>query len=672
LPQQPTLTGYRSALPSGVHLYRLAAGWEIIQREMTIIWVSLGMIQGLFGILFVFGLASSDTATVNRFIRESTMMMDSRPDSALIKANEALRLSIQLEYREGQALARSRRGIARRLTGRTDSMVELEAALAMFKENRNNIQYGWTLINLSNLHIDNGEYVLGTERLHMALQLFTELDFKPGIAGAMVNLGEIRYELNQIEQGYALTQQGLALFDELDRPRDRSLALYQLARLKIRLNQAKDAIPLLMESLAISESLNDFRTMAHSHEALGSAYITLGNLDNALKSYHTSLDLRIQIHDHIDILASQIGIARVLFMKDDLTGAIPFATKAYTDAIRLNIPGSAAQALNLLYEIHKSTGDIQSALRYLEEYQTIQTDLVSVEKEKAISNLEAVAELRRKEDRIRFLEDQHVLERAILVAIILLFLFTAGFLVFVYRERQHVVDIAKKLERLGILKGQILSIVSHDIRGPLASLSTVIELLDAEILTADAWEEFKPTLIRQFNGTEETLNDLLLWSKSHFEGANPQIKPTSVRNAVAAGNELLDVVAREKGVVIVNDVSPEAMVMCNRSHLLAIFRNLVTNAVKFSKPGQTVTIQDGITDGMRIISVRDEGVGMSAERRDKLFEGPGFTTAGTAGELGSGLGLVFVRDLVQRNGGRISVDSTEGKGSVFTVALPMG
>ena len=655
-----------------MHLYRLAAGWEIIQREMTIIWVSLGMIQGLFGILFVFGLASSDTATVNRFIRESTMMMDSRPDSALIKANEALRLSIQLEYREGQALARSRRGIARRLTGRTDSMVELEAALAMFKENRNNIQYGWTLINLSNLHIDNGEYVLGTERLHMALQLFTELDFKPGIAGAMVNLGEIRYELNQIEQGYALTQQGLALFDELDRPRDRSLALYQLARLKIRLNQAKDAIPLLMESLAISESLNDFRTMAHSHEALGSAYITLGNLDNALKSYHTSLDLRIQIHDHIDILASQIGIARVLFMKDDLTGAIPFATKAYTDAIRLNIPGSAAQALNLLYEIHKSTGDIQSALRYLEEYQTIQTDLVSVEKEKAISNLEAVAELRRKEDRIRFLEDQHVLERAILVAIILLFLFTAGFLVFVYRERQHVVDIAKKLERLGILKGQILSIVSHDIRGPLASLSTVIELLDAEILTADAWEEFKPTLIRQFNGTEETLNDLLLWSKSHFEGANPQIKPTSVRNAVAAGNELLDVVAREKGVVIVNDVSPEAMVMCNRSHLLAIFRNLVTNAVKFSKPGQTVTIQDGITDGMRIISVRDEGVGMSAERRDKLFEGPGFTTAGTAGELGSGLGLVFVRDLVQRNGGRISVDSTEGKGSVFTVALPMG
>ena len=164
-----------------------------------------------------------------------------------------------------------------------------------------------------------------------------------------------------------------------------------------------------MESLAISESLNDFRTMAHSHEALGSAYITLGNLDNALKSYHTSLDLRIQIHDHIDILASQIGIARVLFMKDDLTGAIPFATKAYTDAIRLNIPGSAAQALNLLYEIHKSTGDIQSALRYLEEYQTIQTDLVSVEKGKAISNLEAVAELRRKEDRIRFLEDQHVL-----------------------------------------------------------------------------------------------------------------------------------------------------------------------------------------------------------------------------------------------------------------------
>lgn len=147
--------------------------------------------------------------------------------------------------------------------------------------------------------------------------------------------------------------------------------------------------------------------------------------------------------------------------------------------------------------------------------------------------------------------------------------------------------------------------MSHDIRGPLASLSAVIELLDAEILTAGEWEELKPSLIRQFNGTDETLNDLLMWSKSHFEGADPQVKPISVRDAVAIGDELLDVVARKKGVVIVNDVSPDAMVMCNRSHLMAILRNLVTNAVKFSKPGQTVTIQDGIT------------------------------TAGTAGELGS-------------------------------------
>jgi signal transduction histidine kinase len=242
-----------------------------------------------------------------------------------------------------------------------------------------------------------------------------------------------------------------------------------------------------------------------------------------------------------------------------------------------------AESARLLYEIHKTSGDLPTALRYLEIYQSINSELLSAEKATAIANLEAVAELQRKKEQIDFLTNQRWLERVILAIVLMLLGLTVVFVIWIQRERQRVMSLANKLKDVGAQKDRILSIISHDLRGPLASLSSVIELLDMDLLSPDDWKELKPSLIRQFNGTDETLQDLLTWAKSQFEG-----------------------------------------------------------------------------------------VGMSAERRDKLFEGSGHTTLGTSGESGSGLGLVFVRDLVQRNGGRISVESTEGKGSVFTVALPMG
>lgn len=630
------------------------------------------MVLVLLGILISINLAATDTSTVNRMIRDATTLMDSAPDSALAFAESALELSRNIGFRDGEARALSRLGIARHVTGQSSGMEELEASLELFKSLGDDIQYAWSLVNIANFHFDKGDYVGATERLQTALDLFTARDFKLGIAGSRLNLSEIRLALDQPQEALALAQRSYDDYEAIGNERGKSLALHRMGRLNIRLNKPELAISQIEQSLVISQARQDYRNIGNNLEALGLAYEQLGDYENALVNHRASLVVRDRIDDEIDVIGSKIGIAKTLLRMGDAASAMPYADEAYVEAIRLNVPKLAAESVRLLYELHKMKGDTKQSLRYLEEYQSIQRTLFSEEKATAIANLEAVAALRNKEEQIDLLEQQRVLERYVLASVVGLLLLAVGFMIYVHRERKRVLALADELKRVGMQKDRILSIVSHDLRGPLASLSAVIELLDMELISADDWKDLKPSLIRQFNGTDETLQDLLMWAKGQFEGANPRMQPNSVREAVTVSEELLDVLARQKGVAIVNDVSPDAVVMCDRSHLLAILRNLVTNAVKFSKPGQTVTILDGITDGMRIVSVRDEGVGMSAERRDKLFEGTGITTAGTAGELGSGLGLVFVRDLVQRNGGRIFVESTEGKGSVFTVALPMG
>jgi signal transduction histidine kinase len=626
----------------------------------------------LLGIFLFLKIAANDTSVVNRMVREATQWMDSKPDTSRALAESALDLSRRLGYREGEAQALSRLGIARHLTGESSGMEDLNRALDLFEAEGNQVQYAWTLLNLANLLIDKGDFVAASEKLQDALALFERLNHHEGVAASLLNLGGMRASLDQLVEALELTERGLAIYNRLNHERGRSLALYRLGGLKIRLGQPAQAIPLLNESLQITQSREDYRTTGNILEALGLANEQLGMVETALIHYRASLRVRLRIQDRIEMIGSKKGIAKTLYRMGDVKSAKTYATEAYEEATQLSIPKQASEAARLLYEMYKATGDTKTSLRYLEEYQSIRDQLFSSEKATAIANLEAVATLRSREQQIELLENQRFLERMILVAAIGVLILTIGFVVYAMRERRRVIRLAEELQRVGIQKDRILSIVSHDVRGPLASLSSVIDLIDMDLLSQSDWKELKPSLIRQFNGTDETLQDLLTWAKSQFEGADPRIQSISLCDAVVVSEELLDVVARQKQVRIVNDVSPYATVMCDRSHLLAILRNLLVNAVKFSKSGQTVTIQDGITDGMRIVSVRDEGVGMSVERRDKLFDGAGHTTLGTSGESGSGLGLVFVRDLVQRNGGRISVESTEGKGSVFTVALPMG
>ena len=537
----------------------------------------------LLGIFLSLTVAASDTSTVNRYIREATEWMDSKPDTSLYLAETALELSRRIGYLEGEAQALSRQGIALHVTGRSEGFDQLTAAKDLFQKIGNEVQYAWTMINLANFHIDKGDYVTSTELLQSALETFTRLGLTQGMSGALLNLGEIRMTLGQLDEAMDLAQRSLALYESLEHLRGRSLALSLIGTLHVRQGQPKTAIPLLDEALKIAESRQDYRMMGSVTELLGMANEQMGNYESALSRFRESLELRNLIDDRISRVDSYTGIARILFRMGSTADALDMVTQAFEESSAQNLPKSMAESARLLYEIHKTSGDLPTALRYLEIYQSINSELLSAEKATAIANLEAVAELQRKKEQIDFLTNQRWLERVILAIVLMLLGLTVVFVIWIQRERQRVMSLANKLKDVGAQKDRILSIISHDLRGPLASLSSVIELLDMDLLSPDDWKELKPSLIRQFNGTDETLQDLLTWAKSQFEG-----------------------------------------------------------------------------------------VGMSAERRDKLFEGSGHTTLGTSGESGSGLGLVFVRDLVQRNGGRISVESTEGKGSVFTVALPMG
>ena len=123
---------------------------------------------------------------------------------------------------------------------------------------------------------------------------------------------------------------------------------------------------------------------------------------------------------------------------------------------------------------------------------------------------------------------------------------------------------------------------------------------------------------------------------------------------------------------MINSVDPAIMAMADQNMINLVFRNLILNGIKFTDNGGTITISAVRNEGEITVSVADNGVGISKEVQKVLFEKiSGYTTRGTANEKGTGLGLILAKEFIERNGGKITLESEVGKGSTFFVTIPV-
>ncbi|MCS7019962.1 MAG: HAMP domain-containing sensor histidine kinase, partial [Cytophagales bacterium] len=228
-----------------------------------------------------------------------------------------------------------------------------------------------------------------------------------------------------------------------------------------------------------------------------------------------------------------------------------------------------------------------------------------------------------------------------------------------------------KLAELNDFKNRLFLMIAHDLRSPMAALKTTIDVLNPDILKGEELERIRQELQRQFNATDETLQELLAWTRSQMEGEVLRPVGINLQDAVRQITEFLGNVAQAKNISVRNEVPPDIKVRADANHLSAIMRNLIANAIKFTLPNGAVTVKAAVANQMVEIAVEDTGIGMSQERLQRLFNGERFFSHGTAGEKGTGLGLIMVQNMVAKNGGSIRAESQEGKGSIFYFTLPL-
>ena len=221
-------------------------------------------------------------------------------------------------------------------------------------------------------------------------------------------------------------------------------------------------------------------------------------------------------------------------------------------------------------------------------------------------------------------------------------------------------------------RDKMYSVIAHDLRSPMASIRMVLNLAVATIPADIVGEEIFGLIDKANKESEEVhdlLDNLLKWTKSQTGRLNVVLQDLDLNDIIPGVVDIFEMIAATKHIKL-SYTGQSTIVRTDNDMLKTVVRNFMSNAVKFSPENSSIEISVVTEGDFAKVSVRDHGVGISADRLGSIFH-KGETTYGTGGEEGSGLGLQLCQDFARKNGGDVSVESVEGEGSTFSVFVPL-
>ena len=555
------------------------------------------------------------------------------------------------------------------------------------------------------IEIKRGNYNRG---LQFSLAAIKELEKRNLISDlnlAYRNLAKAYYNTNFFEKAMEFYLKALGVQMKLNDSKGINESHSKLAELYSNKKEHRKAIEYYEKVLKSSESNND-SIRGYVFSKLGGEYLMFNDYDKATKYLIQGYNINTRTKNKAGLLLTLNNLGDLNLKQ----GRLNIAEKQLLDA------GEIAKSLNnkieLLrhYKLMKSLDSTRQrfdrAFVWQREYYELNTSLkktkikpvTSTEKPTNIelnTNSGSQPEVNVSTDKVTLADNVEMNKaldkyKIILYALLAALIVVSALLVFTYLKRNSSIkdlqeleeknvkielqneafsEQTKHLENVNNVKDKLFSIVSHDLKDSLSSINGFIDLLKDGSLTREEFDDLIPELSENANNASLLLFNLLNWSKSQMQSLEPKPSLFDIQEVFESKVKLVDQRMESKGITLV-DHTLRDFAYADRSMFEIVIQNLLANALKFCKNGDTITVSNYISNGSCIVSIADTGIGVSKENLSKLFKNNSFTTMGTNNEKGTGLGLSICKELVELNHGKIWVESTQGIGSTFYVQLP--
>jgi signal transduction histidine kinase len=607
----------------------------------------------------------------------------------------------------------------------------LEEAVRLAEEN--NLRKGKSLAyqHLGTLYTISGDYTTALKFDNMALQISLALNDSTAISENYNGVANDYYDLGEYDEAYYYFTQSYRIGRLVNDSLRMTIAMHNVGRVFKELGQYSKALEHLMISQKLSAMINDLEGLPYSLDEIGDVLLRKGEYDSALQTLQRSL--RVSRKQHIQVLEPRTltKIATAYLHKKDYRNALAYYDTTYRSHVKTNNQFGIAEVelgrgtvltdqknydeavkyigrslqiakqfnarileiscYSQLSQILEMKGDFKQSLAYFKQYKQLEDSLFSHDMQEKLLRDQIRFETEAKDTQIAELsraqdlkDDQLKKQEFIRNILVVVMALSVILLATVYRSGQrrrqinalllrHQEEMEKRseeLERLNQVKDKFFSIISHDLRSPINALSGLLDLLDKGAVKPAELPNHLHELKIRFNHTRTLLNNLLDWTLLQMDKLNLQPTRIDLHRIVEENIQLLGSVQTKK-IDLINEMPLQSVAFADANTTNLVIRNLMTNATKFTNDGGKVTI--GAEEGSHqwTIFVRDNGVGMNSEVLKILFDKTApYTTRGTANEKGTGLGLILCKEFVEKNGGKIWVNSEEGKGSTFYFTLP--
>ena len=639
--------------------------------------------------------SATDTTHINLLNELAASLRYYKPDSTYLLAKEALELSRKVGYMKGESMALLRVGDYYSDQGQSDEAIDKFNEAFAIAEDLNDRRMILRVIN--NLAAEYGYkgdierslngYLDGVERI----QGYLEED--AGNKELLTFLSIMNENIANLFASQKYYEQSLEYFNEVRKinvkigdPVIMAETSSNLASVYIDSGDFENAMFHANTSINTFEKEKIMDWLAYAYEIKGKIYLKQDNYKWALHWYKQSELIHKDIEDDRGIIDLYDGMAQVYLAQEKDSLAEKYALMAYEIADRIKFREGKQTCARTLYKIHEAKGDYNKAFEYLELYQELYEDIHKNENKKGLVLFQTEADYeKQKKDMIEANEKALAKrDRYVYVSIAVLLVFIV--IIFLVHRNQKIqkhlngVLNAKKellekreaeLQANNETKTKLFSIIGHDLRGPIGALQGLLNMFSDGEISKKEFMEFLPKLRGDVDHIFFTLNNLLSWGHSQLNGSVTKPEVTALENIVVENINLLSEQAQNKSIRIVNELPDNTTTWADANQIDIVIRNLMSNALKFTPENGMIKISGQEFADHWQISVRDTGVGMDQATVDKLFDkDSNVTTYGTNNEKGTGLGLSLCKEMVEKNKGKIWVESTIRKGSTFHFTLP--
>lgn len=237
------------------------------------------------------------------------------------------------------------------------------------------------------------------------------------------------------------------------------------------------------------------------------------------------------------------------------------------------------------------------------------------------------------------------------------------------KSNERIIEQSKKLNEIILIKDKVFSIISHDIRSPLQGLYLIVDADINDALSLETVKQILPELKEELKKAFDLFDNLLNWAKIQIKEAVVSMNIVDIKALSDRITEHLAKTADEKKVTVKSEFS-DYSINADKDILEIVLRNIISNAIKFSHPHETVALTGRASEGAYEITVSDNGTGISPDMLAEINSKSFYTSPGTNNEQGTGLGLIICRDLIEKCNGSFSIKSETGAGTSVSIRLP--